>query len=70
MSEKKSKDGVSSKSKQKSEKDSHKKKEKKKEKEDHPDATYIKREDIGQVIAKGMAVLYLTQPKSPVEFLA
>lgn len=37
---------------------------------DHPDAAYIKRDDLGQVIAQGMAVLYLTHPKNPVDFLA
>ena len=39
-------------------------------KEEHPDATYIKRDDLGQVIAKGMAVLYLTKPSNPIDFLA
>lgn len=37
---------------------------------EHPDATYIKRKDIGEVIAKGLAVMYKTQPKNPVDFLA
>lgn len=37
---------------------------------EHPDATYIKRDDIGVVIAKGLAVMYKTQPKNPVDFLA
>ena len=37
---------------------------------EHPDATYIKRDDIGLVIAKGLAVMYKTQPKNPVDFLA
>lgn len=37
---------------------------------DHPDASYIKREDIGVVVAKGLAVMYKTQPKNPVDFLA
>jgi hypothetical protein len=37
---------------------------------DHPDAAYIKREDIGVVVAKGLAVMYKTQPKNPVDFLA
>lgn len=27
---------------------------------EHPDASYIKRDDIGLVIAKGMAVMYKT----------
>lgn len=28
--------------------------------QEHPDAAYIKREDLGGVISKGMAVLYKT----------
>ncbi len=40
-----------------------------KDPQDHPDAAYIKRDDIGLVIAKGMAVLYETRPKNPVDFL-
>lgn len=38
--------------------------------QDHPDAQYLKREDIGAVVAKGLAVMYKTQPKNPVDFLA
>jgi hypothetical protein len=38
--------------------------------QEHPDAAYIKREDLGGVISKGMAVLYNTKPKNPVDFLA
>lgn len=34
------------------------------------DADYLKSEEIGQVIAKGMGVLYNTNPKNPVDFLA
>lgn len=41
-----------------------------KREKDHPDAAYIKREDIGAVVAKGLAVMYKTQPKNPVDFLA
>ena len=41
-----------------------------KDSEDHPDATYIKRDDIGLVIAKGMAVMYKAKPKNPVDYLA
>ena len=37
---------------------------------EHPDAAYIKREDVGLVIAKGLAVMYKSQPKNPVDFLA
>ena len=35
-----------------------------------PAAEYLKSEEIGLVIAKGMAVLYKTNPKNPVDFLA
>jgi hypothetical protein len=34
-----------------------------------PDADYLKSDDLGLVIAKGMAVLYKTNPKNPVDFL-
>lgn len=37
---------------------------------EHPDAAYIKRDDLGLVVAKGLAVLYKTQPANPVDFLA
>jgi Dpy-30 motif len=37
---------------------------------EHPDATYIKQDDLGLVIAKGLAVMYKTQPPNPVDFLA
>ena len=37
---------------------------------DHPDAVYIKQDEIGQVLSQGMAVLYLTRPKDPVDYLA
>jgi hypothetical protein len=39
-------------------------------KNDHPDAAYLKGEDIGVVIAKGMAVMYKSKPKNPVDLLA
>jgi hypothetical protein len=39
-------------------------------KNDHPDAAYLKSEEIGVVIAKGMAVMYKSRPKNPVDFLA
>jgi hypothetical protein len=32
-------------------------------------AEYIKSDELGRVIAKGMAVLYKTQPQNPVDFL-
>ena len=35
-----------------------------------PAAEYLKSDDIGLVIAKGMAVLYKTNPKNPTDFLA
>lgn len=38
-------------------------------KHDSNDADYLKSEDLGRVIAKGMAVLYKTQPSNPVDYL-
>jgi len=35
-----------------------------------PAADYLKSDEIGLVISKGMAVLYKTNPKNPVDFLA
>lgn len=35
-----------------------------------PDADYLMSDDIGLVIAKGMQVLYKSNPKNPVDFLA
>lgn len=37
---------------------------------ENPDISYIKRDDIGVVIAKGLARLYKVQPDDPVEYLA
>ena len=34
------------------------------------DAEYLKSNDLGLVIAKGMAVMYKAQPTNPVDFLA
>lgn len=34
------------------------------------DADYLKSRELGMVIAKGMAVMYDTNPKNPVDFLA
>ena len=34
------------------------------------DLDYLEKDDIGGVISKGLAVLYLEQPKFPVDFLA
>ncbi len=34
------------------------------------DAEYLKGQDLGVVIAKGMAVMYKQNPKNPVDFLA
>lgn len=36
---------------------------------DVSDADYLKSEDLGKVIAKGMAVLYKTNPQNPVDYL-
>ena len=35
-----------------------------------PASEYLKSDEIGLVIAKGMAVLYKANPKNPVDFLA
>jgi galactose-1-phosphate uridylyltransferase len=37
---------------------------------EHPDAAYIKQDDLGLVVAKGLAVMYKSQPANPVDFLA
>jgi len=37
---------------------------------ENPDIAYIKRDDIGLVIAKGLAKTYKAQPQDPVDFLA
>lgn len=37
---------------------------------DHPDIAYLKQDDIGKVLSKGLAVLYREQPQFPVEYLA
>jgi Dpy-30 motif len=37
---------------------------------DHPDAAYIKSNELGLVVAKGLAVMYKAQPSNPVDFLA
>jgi len=34
------------------------------------DADYLKSKDLGSVIAKGMAVMYKTDPQNPIDFLA
>lgn len=36
---------------------------------EHPDAEYIKSDDLGLVVAKGMAALYKNQPQNPVDYL-
>jgi len=36
---------------------------------DTPHAEYLKSEELGKVIAKGMAILYKTQPQNPVDYL-
>jgi hypothetical protein len=33
------------------------------------DADYLKSEDLGKVIAKGMAVLYKANPQNPIDYL-
>lgn len=39
-------------------------------KESHPDADYLKGDDIGMVIAKAMAVTYRADPANPIDFFA
>ena len=36
----------------------------------NPEAEYLKSDDIGRIIAKGMAVTYKAQPENPVDFFA
>jgi hypothetical protein len=36
----------------------------------NPDSEYLKSDDIGKIIAKGMAVTYRAQPENPVDFFA
>lgn len=43
---------------------------KEKSKKQTPDAEYLKSDEIGLVIAKGMAALYKANPKNPVDYLA
>jgi hypothetical protein len=35
-----------------------------------PDAEYLKSDELGMVLSKGMAVMYRANPKNPVDFLA
>ena len=39
-------------------------------KKDHPDVEYIKRDDVGLVIAKGLAEVYKAKPNNPCDYLA
>lgn len=45
-------------------------KEKNKQELEHPDITYLKKDDIGLVLAKALNETYQVQPKNPVEFFA
>jgi hypothetical protein len=38
--------------------------------EEHPDISYLKEEDIGVVLAKGLAEIYKSRPRDPVDHLA
>lgn len=42
----------------------------KKKDNEHPDITYLKKDDIGLVIAKALHETYAVQPNNPVEFFA
>ena len=37
---------------------------------EHPDITYIKKPEIGKVIAQGLAAVYLQKPDFPIDYLA
>jgi hypothetical protein len=37
---------------------------------EHPEAEYLKSDDLGLVIAKGLAVMYKANPSNPVDYLA
>lgn len=39
-------------------------------KKPNPESEYLKSDDIGLVIAKGMAVTYKAQPENPIDFFA
>jgi hypothetical protein len=38
--------------------------------EDHPDITYLKSDEIGKVLSKGLAETYEAQPPNPVDWFA
>jgi hypothetical protein len=37
---------------------------------EHPDITYLKKDDIGLILAKALNETYSVKPKNPVEFFA
>jgi len=37
---------------------------------EHPDITYLKADDIGLVLSKGLSETYKVKPRNPVEFFA
>ena len=37
---------------------------------EHPDITYLKQDDIGLVLSKGLSETYKVKPNNPVEFFA
>ena len=37
---------------------------------EHPDITYLKKDEIGLVLAKALNETFLVKPKDPVEFFA
>ena len=37
---------------------------------EHPDITYLKQDDIGLVLSKGLSETYKVRPRNPVEFFA
>ena len=36
----------------------------------HPDATYLKQDEVGLVLAKAMAHTYRAQPANPIDYFA
>lgn len=37
---------------------------------EHPDVTYLKKDDIGLVLSKGLSETYKLKPSNPIEFFA
>jgi hypothetical protein len=37
---------------------------------EHPDVTYMKKEEISLVLSRSLSQTYLTKPKNPIEYFA